>query len=282
MARTITKLASVAAVGVGTRSLLRPGSRGRRALRRSADRAARELRYRSGRLRGVSYRLQGRRPDPDVSDGVLADRVRSSLGRIETQLDLPRVHVMAQDHTILLHGDVMTEEQADEIEHEVAAVSGVVGVESYLHVGLLPGDTRPSDGARQPRHASPAFQRLISAAAQTGAEERSVSAVRAILSALAERLPRGEREHLETHLPADVRRLISEPRRLGMPATRVRTVPELAARVVAIGGVPAERAEEVIAAVFAALRDLVPEETDDIDAVLPPGLRQLWRSNVRA
>ena len=86
---------------------------------------------------------------PTASGTVLADRIRSTLGPLEARMDLPHIHVMAEDHIALLHGDVATAEQADQIEAAVAAVSGVEGVESYLHVGLLPSDTRPSDGARQ-------------------------------------------------------------------------------------------------------------------------------------
>jgi hypothetical protein len=51
------------------------------------------MRYRSGQWMGVSYRLRGRRPDPNVSDDILADRIRSSIGGLEARLDVPRVHV---------------------------------------------------------------------------------------------------------------------------------------------------------------------------------------------
>jgi hypothetical protein len=104
-----------------------------------------------GRWIGVRYRLLGRRPDPNVDDNTLADRVRSVLGPIEKQLDVPHVHVMVENHVVLLHGDVEWEREAATITRAVRAVSGVRDVESHLHIGLLRSDTRPSAGRR---HAS--------------------------------------------------------------------------------------------------------------------------------
>jgi uncharacterized protein (DUF2267 family) len=229
---------------------------------------------------GVSYRLRGRRPDPDVSDDVLADRIRSSIGGLEARLDVPRVHVTVYDGTAALHGEVGTATDAAEIEHAVAAVSGVVGVESFLHVGLLPGDTRPSEGTHHPA-VSNARKQLVSAAVAAGVDEsRAPSAVRAVLSVFAERLPTGEREHLEAHLPADVRELMRPPWRLGEAVRRMRTVPELVAEVAASSpeGIPPERRSEVVEAIVRALRSLVPNEAADIAAVLPQDLRDFWEA----
>jgi hypothetical protein len=53
---------------------------------------------------------------------VIADRVRSSIGSLLTELDAPRIHVMAEG--------------------------------SKVRVGLLPGDSRPSNGHVVP-HSSP-------------------------------------------------------------------------------------------------------------------------------
>lgn len=106
----------------------------------------RHLRYLAGRLEGFSYAIEGRHPDPDVVDTVLADRIRSELGGLEKRRDLPHVHVMVEDHVALLHGDVATQADADAIEKAVNSISGVKGVKSHLHVGLLDGDTRPSQG----------------------------------------------------------------------------------------------------------------------------------------
>jgi uncharacterized protein (DUF2267 family) len=238
------------------------------------------MRYHSGQWKGVSYRLRGRRPDPNVSDDILADRIRSSIGGLETRLDVPHVHVAVYDGTAALHGEVGTATDAAEIEHAVAAVSGVVGVESFLHVGLLPGDTRPSEGARHPA-VSEARKQLVGAAVAAGVDEEHASAVvRAVLSVFAERLPLGEREHFEAHLPADVRQLTSPPRRLGEAVRRMRTVPELVAEVAASSpeGIPPERRRQVIEAIVRALRDLAPDEAADVAAVLPHDLRDFWET----
>ncbi|MGD9702995.1 MAG: DUF2267 domain-containing protein [Acidimicrobiia bacterium] len=244
---------------------------------RRGDRLARAARYRFEQWNGVSYRLRGRRPDPDVTDNVLADRVRSSIGPLEACLDLPHVHVMVEDHTVLLHGDVASADEATTIEDAVRAISGVVGVESYLHVGLLPSDTRPSEGARH-RPPSAALHELLSAVTAIGVPDaRARSVVGVVLSALAEQVPAGELDHLMSHLPDDCRQLMRSPRRIGERATRTRTVSDLVARVLAVDRVPPERAERAARAVFAALRARVPEEAADIGAVLPEDLRHLWR-----
>lgn len=113
---------------------------------RELDQAGRRLRHLDGRLRGMAYHLRGRHPDPRVDDRTLADRIRSELGSLERELDLPRVHVMVQGHVALLHGEVGDRDDARAIEEAVAKVAGVTRVASHLRNGLFPGDTRPSTG----------------------------------------------------------------------------------------------------------------------------------------
>lgn len=260
--------------------LLRPGTLANRAVRHQVDIAGRRLRHFADRLHGLSYRLRGRRPDADVTDHVLADRIRSSLGVVARRLDLPHIHVMVQDHVALLHGAVGTTDEADEIERAVAAVSGVVGVESYLHVGLEGGDTRPSAG-REVRQPSDARKRLIDAATAAGVDPAVAGqVVRAILAIFADRLPYGERDQVAAHLPADVRELFTPPRR-ARRAAPPRTVHELVARITAATSeLPHHRAQQVTSAVLQTLRSLVPEEQIDVAAVLPPELRDLWQQGV--
>ena len=105
-----------------------------------------------GQLRGALYRLLGHHPDPNVDDRTLADRIRSVLGPIEKRLDLPHVHVMVENHVVLLHGDVEWPHEEATITQAVRQVSGVRGVESHIHVGMLRSDTRPSTGRH---HAAP-------------------------------------------------------------------------------------------------------------------------------
>lgn len=258
--------------------LLRPGTPANRVVRRQLEAAARRLRYLGGRIQGISYRLRGRHPDPDVIDSVLADRVRSSLGGLERRLDLPHIHALAENHVVLLHGEVASDADAAEIERAVAGVSGVAGVESYLHVGLSKGDTRPSEG-RAVHAPSPALRALVDAGTPT---EAAAAVVRGILATVADRIPEGERSQVAAHLPADVRPLFSPPRR-ARGAAPARSVHELVARVAATTAeLPREQVDAVVASVVQTLRTLVPEEAGDGAATLPAELRALWQGQPTA
>jgi uncharacterized protein (DUF2267 family) len=272
----LTRRTAVGVALVGAAVLFRPGTRAHRLLRHQAGTAGRHFRHLGGRLQGVSYRMSGRHPDPDVPDDLLADRIRSSIGTLEKRLDLPRVHVMAEDHIALLHGEVATASDADEIETAVAAVAGVLGVESYLHVGLGPGDTRPSTG-RATRQPSQARRQLLGAATSAGVDPAAApGVVRGVLAAFAERLPADERGHVAAHLPTDVRPMFTPPRRIRRRPP-VRTVPQLVDRIAAsTTELPRDNALEVTRAVVRELRALVPEESSDIADVLPEDLRDLW------
>jgi uncharacterized protein (DUF2267 family) len=269
---------ALGAISVGAGAIVfRPGTVANRVARQQIERTARHLRDASGRLQGLGYRLSGRSPDPSVSDLVLTDRIRSTLGPLEKQLDIPHIHVMVEDHVALLHGIVAADADVDALERAVAAVSGVVAVESYLHVGLGAGDGRPSEG-RSAQPPSEARRRLIEAATEAGVDpDRALSAVRAVLATFAERLPETERNHLAGHLPTDVRVLFVPPRRTSSHH-RPRTAQELVATIADTSiEVPHERALRLTKSVLATLRQLVPEEVADVGAVLPPELSQLWR-----
>src|SRR5260370_21397609 len=108
MTNTLKKVTGGARLESGAALIVRVQSQGRKAVRSTGDHLVRNVRKWTGRWTGVSYRLAGRRPDPGVSDGVLADRIRSTLGPIEHRLDVPRVHVLVADHVALLHADVET------------------------------------------------------------------------------------------------------------------------------------------------------------------------------
>jgi uncharacterized protein (DUF2267 family) len=248
----------------------------RRALQRSGRSLASSARYARGRLRGVAYRLRGRHPAEDVPDPVLADRIRSALGPLQRRLDLPHVHVMVHDHVAILHGDVSTDLAREVLEEAVAEVAGVRGVESFLHVGLLPSDTRPSQG-RDRYQPSQARTRLEAAALRAGAAAPGVKAVRVVLGAFCERIPEGERAQVFAHLPADVRCLAAPARRHGDGAAELRTIEELVTVVAsADADLDTSTARAVIAAVLGELWSLVPEERADVAAVLPQELRALW------
>jgi len=256
---------------------LRPGTRGRRALHRATERLGVQARHLRGQWQGARYRLAGRHPDQHVSDLVLGDRVRSTIGPLQRRLDLPHIHVMVHDHVVLLHGEVAAVDEAETLEQAVRDVSGVRGVESYLHVGLLASDTRPSQG-RAVHPPSEARKRLEAAARRGGAagEGEPVRAVRAVLGTFFDRIPTEERDQVLAHLPDDVRPLCEPPRRHGARA-RMRTVGELVATVAEADlDLGDTRAGLVTDAVLGELAALVPEERSDVAAVLPRELAELW------
>jgi uncharacterized protein (DUF2267 family) len=276
--KRLVQTAGLAAGVIGGVAAAAPESPVGRAARRLADRLTRDVRYAASRAPGIVYGLAGRRPDPDVSDDTVADRVRSSLGPLEKRLDVPRVHVMVDDHVVIVHGDVPDEHDAETIEQAIMRVSGVVGVESHLHAGLTAGETRPSQGATAPRPPSEALRALLDAARDAGAGSEARAATHAVLCAFTDRVPQGEREQVLAHLPADVRALAGPVRRHGELPSRVKTLPQLLATVMLEGGIAPEQTEGITRAVVAVLRRLVPEEAGDVAAVLPPELRELWQS----
>lgn len=146
--RAFTIATALIAVGITIRVLGKPGTR--RLARSTFSRARRNLHRTWGRLRGLEYRLSGGHPEPDVTDDILADRIRSTLGPIEKQLDIPRVHVMVSDHVAVLHGGLGTRDEERSIIEAVESISGVTAVESRLHIGLSAGSTRPSAGRKSP------------------------------------------------------------------------------------------------------------------------------------
>ena len=252
-------------------------------VRRASGKLAREARHLRGVADGAWYRIRGRRPNPRVSDDILTQRVRSSLGQLRKERDLPRVHVMVEDGLVLLHGELPTAEDVSEIERRVLEVSGVYSIESYLHVGLASGTARPSAGrAARAEQPSDARRALLQAARDAGASsDDAAAAVRAVLGAFTDRIPEDEREQLLSHLTRDARALAGPPRRSGAPSA-LRTVGELVASVTESGDISPERAEHITEAVLGRLRTLVPEEAADVAAVLPPELRALWTNAVPA
>lgn len=247
--------------------LLGATSRGRRRVRRLARRAVGKTRYLSGHARGIRYRLVHGGPSEDVSDAVLVQRIRSKLGPLEKRLDVPRLHVSSCDRNVSLHGVAATADDAQRLEDTVRAVAGVRELASHVRVGFSPGDHRPSQG----RGPSGMHHELQAAAREIGA---NIHAVATVLTTFLHRLPTGERDHVLAHLPADVRALV-EP--VGPHGTgRIADEAALRAAVTADGTVPERQADRLIRAVLTVLRQRVPEEISDIEAVLPAGLKPLW------
>jgi uncharacterized protein (DUF2267 family) len=226
----------------------------------------------------LRYRLTGRHPDPSVGGAVLADRVRSVLGPLEHQLDIPRLHVMAEGHGVLLHGDVATEEHVGEVVDAVRQVPGVASIESHLQVGFFRGETRPSEGhAHHPP--SRALTSVLAAAHGGGAPvETERATASAVLTTFLALLPTGERQHVLTHLPADLRALAAPSKSERSARHRPRHLEQFMAAALPATA-PSER-QTIVESVIGAVRELVPEEAVDVAAVLPPELRHLWKTAV--
>lgn len=272
MTKALGALGALAATALG--AALAHSSVLRRQMSKASDVVDRQLRRYAGERKGVRYRLSGQHPDPDVDDATLADRVRSSLGPLLLRLDLPHLHVMSENHVIFLHGEVDDVNDVRAIEVAVGRIPGVRGVESYLRVGLLPSDTRPSAGRGAP---SEQRRRLVAAARAGGMDaEHAGEAVHAVLATFADVVPPGERAHVLAHLSPDVASLLTPPRRHGRRAG-IRTVSELVDAIVGqVGGITADTAEQVAGGVLRELRSMVPEERRDLAAVLPRDLKALW------
>ena len=272
--RDIVRLGVGTAAVSGLVALAR--SRARRRLAHLERQVAGRAKHAADRLQGAAYRISGTHPSPEADDDVVEQRVRSSLGGLRKELDLPRVHVTVTDHVASLHGAVDTEDHRSRIEDAVESVDGVRAVYSYLHVGLGPGDTRPSEG-RAHRPESTAHHELLGAvrALNVGDEEEVGRCVAGVLAVFVERLPADERRHLVAHLPVDVRPLLIPPRRIG-GSPDVDSVTAFVDEVANAIGRTCGTAEQVSRAVLATLRELVPEEGDHVAAVLPAGLQELW------
>lgn len=249
-------------------------ARGVRLLRRELQHRAQDA---PGRLAGMRYRLAGRHPADDVPDLVLADRVRSELGRTLHRLDIGHPNVMVTDGVVTLHGVVEHDEEAMEVAEAVSRVTGVRNVVSHLYIGPVAGEWRPSEG-RAVGAPSWAYRRLLRAALDAGADKAPGVAVQAVLRTLLTRLPSDESDQLFGHLPADVRSHVDRSQWKGDREGRRHDVESFVDAVVA-AATPTllpERAQLVTESVLAVVRELVPEERNDVAAVLPPALRRLW------
>lgn len=257
------------------------GSVATRAVARVPDPVRRKLAGRlqdaSNRLAGAAYRLGGGEPDPAAPDAVLEQRIRSRLGGLQRELDVPRVHVTVADHVATLHGVVGTADQATTIRHAVERISGVATVRSRLAIGYGSGDSTPSEGRRR-RAPSAAWRDLVGSVREIGVdgEETATRLTVTILQTFLGALPEGERAHVTGHLPVDVRERLEAAPIIGTPR-RPRTVQGFDRAVTETAGVPARTARLATRSLLATLRDVVPEEVADVEAVLPAGLKELWR-----
>lgn len=241
--------------------------------RRQGRRAARRRRWVAGHVRGAAYRLRGGHPAYDVSDLVLADRVRAELGKELKAHHLRDVGLDVWRHVVYLRGHVPTHSDARLVEDRVLKVSGIDGVESYLDIGV------PSTGEAEQVILLPsdALQRMLAEARRQGWRvPQDLSAVRAVLATFAERIPHTELAHVWSHLPHDLRGLMQPPARLGSTPRRIRHLDDFYEVIAIAAGTDRSKAERLTVAVLHELWQLVPDEAAHIQAVLPRELKQMW------
>lgn len=245
---------------------LRPWfNRARRTARKGLARGDARMRWLAGRGSGLAYRASGRRPAEDVSDQVVAERVRAVLGVELKRLGLHGVHVACIDHVVYLRGRVGLGD-AQQIERLVLGVPGVAGVQSYLELR--------TDVKAEP---SRVLERLLVLAREEGCHPPADhAAVLGVLATFAGRIPPGELRHLWSHLPPDVRGLLRPPVRLGQTPHRIRRLDDFYGAVAAAAGLEPDLAERVTGRLLAHLHNLVPEDAADVEAVLPGPLKTMW------
>lgn len=276
--KLIKRLAYTAAIVGAVYGVVRYLSRRSTIIQTAEDEAARALRYEAGKLQGEVYEVTGGRPDPNAPDDVIADRIRSELGPLERRLDIPRVHVMVNDHVADLVGVVRSTADVAEIESRIVEISGVDGVVSHLHVGLGAGDSTPSEG--RATKAPSAAKKAISQAAKSApgiSDDQADNVARLVLSRFFERLPKGERDQALGHLPHDVLELLEPPRRSGVTKS-LTNVDQLASGVAVITGIDGDTSKTAVLAILGALKGVVADESDHIAAVLPRDLKATWES----
>jgi uncharacterized protein (DUF2267 family) len=251
-------------------------------LRRAARRVGSDARYVAAAVPGFTYRITGEHPDPDVSDEVIAERVRARLGQITTHLGVPPIQAHVLERVALLEGALPRERDARRLERVALSVPGVQGVESHLHEDRT---VRRGEAAASITLPSLALAELCEAAGDAGARDER-AAVHAVLCAFTDRLPDTARGELAFHLPADVRALIAPPRRRGAHLDPPQTVADLVLAVLAADtvrpSIAVEDAEGVTAAVIGTLRRLVPEATVAMLDALPRELADLWSARTVA
>ena len=209
-------------------------------------------------------------------DGVLADRVRSSLGPLLKRLDQPRGHVASTRQAVTLHGHVTDVEAKAEIEEAARSVPGVTGVSSHLVVGLAAGESTPSAGRRGRR--SPLLLRLERTARDCGFVSRAEAryALRGLLSVFAAQLPYAVRKRFLEHLPADVHELATSVHWLTPEICDLTSEHDLAQTAALAMLTDRRHADRLLRAVLPILRDHAPGDAARVASALPTEIRALW------
>lgn len=107
--------------------------------RRAASDIQQQARFYEGRLKGVRARADGLGELHPEDDHLVKQGVQQRLAR--TGVDTTDVVIDVTDGVVGLRGRVPSPEQLEKVQAEAAAVPGVTGVESWLH---LPGTPAPN------------------------------------------------------------------------------------------------------------------------------------------
>jgi hyperosmotically inducible periplasmic protein len=102
---------------------------GRRGAHRAERRAMRSARGTRGRFARLLHRNGG---EPELDDTSLADKVRSEALR-DHEVPKGQVNVNVEHGTVVLRGQLASQEQIDHLIREAERVRGVRGVKSLLH-----------------------------------------------------------------------------------------------------------------------------------------------------
>ena len=226
------------------------------------------------RVAGMRARLH---PPSPAGDEVIVERVRARLGHVIRRLGAHRGHVdvTIEGGVTTLRGWAATQRDADTIARAARRVAGVWRVTSHLSTTPPAEERRPA--APGVPEGSPLWRRLHEALLLAGVEPgRTTRFLRVGLKELALELPQPSLEHVDSHLPADVRELVGRPVR--RRRDKLRTAEQLVHRVAADADVPGPAANAGLLAIMATLQEAVPEETKDIAAVLPQDIRAMWES----
>jgi osmotically-inducible protein OsmY len=105
-------------------------SRGRHGVRRAEQRTVRTARGFRGKVMRVTHR--NGHPEEELDDTSLADKVRSEALR-DNEVPKGQVNVNVEHGTVVLRGQLASQEQIDHLIHRTEKVHGVRGVKSLLH-----------------------------------------------------------------------------------------------------------------------------------------------------